>query len=85
MIYYTTGCPSMCVTGEMINRRTHANNVNNDDTTIKTMDDNNLELQKKIMNFGTKNSTILFAQSGTTALLPCIAYNIGEGTVINYI
>ncbi|KAF7993406.1 hypothetical protein HCN44_007909 [Aphidius gifuensis] len=79
MVYRVTGCPSMCVTGEMINRRTLVNNVIDDDTTIKSMNTDPSSIIN--MNFGTKNSTIIFAQSGSTALLPCVAYNIGEGTV----
>lgn len=71
----------MCVTGEMINQRTLVNNVIDDDTTtIKSMDPSSIIN----MNFGTKNSTIIFAQSGSTALLPCVAYNIGEGTVNDF-
>ncbi|XP_012274687.1 zwei Ig domain protein zig-8 [Orussus abietinus] len=33
------------------------------------------------MTFGTPNSTIVSAQSGSTALLPCVVRNIGDGMV----
>ncbi|OXU29320.1 hypothetical protein TSAR_011390 [Trichomalopsis sarcophagae] len=31
------------------------------------------------MTFGTENSTVIHAQSGSTAHLPCVVHNIGEG------
>ncbi|KAG7188868.1 hypothetical protein KM043_008474 [Ampulex compressa] len=33
------------------------------------------------MTFGTDNSTVVSAQSGSTALLPCVVRNLGEGVV----
>ena len=33
------------------------------------------------MTFGTENSTSISAQSGSTALMPCVVHNLGEGTV----
>ncbi|XP_077270990.1 lachesin isoform X3 [Temnothorax americanus] len=33
------------------------------------------------MTFGTENSTSVLAQSGSTALMPCVVHNLGEGTV----
>ncbi|KAJ8683882.1 hypothetical protein QAD02_019674 [Eretmocerus hayati] len=33
------------------------------------------------MNFGTDNSTLVRAQIGSTAHLPCVVHNIGEGVV----
>ncbi|XP_011700740.1 PREDICTED: uncharacterized protein LOC105457646, partial [Wasmannia auropunctata] len=33
------------------------------------------------MTFGTENSTSVSAQSGSTALMPCVVHNLGEGTV----
>ncbi|CAL7950517.1 unnamed protein product [Xylocopa violacea] len=33
------------------------------------------------MSFGTENSTVISAQSGSTALLPCVVHNLGDGTV----
>uniref|UniRef100_A0A0C9RYT4 Lsamp_0 protein n=1 Tax=Fopius arisanus TaxID=64838 RepID=A0A0C9RYT4_9HYME len=65
---------STYVEAEMIHQsRSGVNNaVNNPDfSTIKA----------PVMNFGTDNSTRILAQSGSTALLPCIVHSIGEGTV----
>ncbi|KAK1122250.1 hypothetical protein K0M31_009473 [Melipona bicolor] len=31
------------------------------------------------MSFGTENSTVISAQSGSTALLPCVVHNLGDG------
>lgn len=33
------------------------------------------------MTFGTENSTVVSAQSGSTALLPCVVHNLGDGMV----
>ena len=33
------------------------------------------------MSFGTANSTVVVSQSGSTAHLPCVVHNIGEGMV----
>ena len=33
------------------------------------------------MSFGTENSTVISAQSGSTALLPCVVHNLGDGMV----
>jgi len=33
------------------------------------------------VSFGTPNSTLVTAQTGTTALIPCIVANIGDGVV----
>ncbi|XP_024944289.1 lachesin isoform X2 [Cephus cinctus] len=33
------------------------------------------------MTFGTQNSTVISAQSGSTALIPCVVHNIGDGMV----
>lgn len=37
------------------------------------------------MSFGTENSTVIRAQSGSTAHLPCVVHNIGEGMVCELI
>lgn len=33
------------------------------------------------MSFGTDNSTVISAQSQSTALLPCVVHNLGDGVV----
>ncbi|KAI4475605.1 hypothetical protein M0804_014201 [Polistes exclamans] len=33
------------------------------------------------MNFATENSTTISAQSGSTALLPCVVHNLGDGVI----
>lgn len=33
------------------------------------------------VSFGTTNSTVITAQTGTTALIPCVVLNIGDGMV----
>lgn len=33
------------------------------------------------MNFATENSTMILAQSSSTALLPCVVHNLGDGVV----
>ncbi|XP_012142896.1 lachesin [Megachile rotundata] len=33
------------------------------------------------MSFGTENSTVISAQTGSTALLPCLVHNLGDGMV----
>lgn len=48
---------------------------------ISEMDDNFFEIFKTPMKFGTENNTEVTAQIGTTAHLPCMIHNIGEGVV----
>ncbi|KAG6795919.1 hypothetical protein HZU73_08752 [Apis mellifera caucasica] len=37
------------------------------------------------MSFGTENSTVISAQSGSTALLPCVVHNLGDGMLLTVI
>jgi hypothetical protein len=48
---------------------------------ISEMDENFFEIFKTPMKFGTENNTEVTAQIGTTAHLPCMIHNIGEGVV----
>ncbi|XP_012258151.2 zwei Ig domain protein zig-8-like [Athalia rosae] len=36
---------------------------------------------KPLMNFGTNNSTVIVAQTGSTALIPCVVQNMGDSMV----
>lgn len=65
----------MAVTAEIVDI-----NVNSlDGTTGKPLD---VDLPPTLpMTFGTDNSTSVSAQSGSTALMPCVVHNLGEGTV----
>ncbi|XP_051175178.1 zwei Ig domain protein zig-8-like isoform X1 [Leptopilina boulardi] len=57
-------------------------NANSLDRTLKPLD---VDLAPTLpMTFGTENSTVISSQSGSTALLPCVVHNIGEG-VVNWI
>jgi len=54
-------------------------NMNSLDGTGKPLD---VDLPPTLpMSFDTKNSTSISAQSGSTALMPCVVHNLGEGTV----
>ncbi|XP_011505651.1 PREDICTED: lachesin [Ceratosolen solmsi marchali] len=54
-------------------------NANTLDRTLKPLD---IDLPPTLpMSFGTENSTEIHAQSGSTAHLPCVVHNIGEGMV----
>lgn len=65
----------MAVTAEIVDV-----NMNSlDGTTGKPLD---VDLPPTLpMTFGTENSTSVSAQSGSTALMPCVVHNLGEGTV----
>ncbi|XP_014214704.1 uncharacterized protein LOC106643904 [Copidosoma floridanum] len=54
-------------------------NANTLDRTLKPLD---VDLPPTLpMSFGTHNSTVIRSQSGSTAHLPCVVHNIGEGVV----
>ncbi|XP_058800988.1 lachesin-like [Phymastichus coffea] len=54
-------------------------NHNELDATLKPLD---VDLPPTLpMSFGTENSTVIRAQSGSTAHLPCVVHNFGEGMV----
>ncbi|XP_076167762.1 lachesin isoform X1 [Ptiloglossa arizonensis] len=70
-----TECPT-AVTAEIVTA-----NANSLDASItgKPLD---IELPPTVpMTFGTENSTVVSAQSGSTALLPCVVHNLGDGMV----
>ncbi|XP_076635737.1 lachesin [Colletes latitarsis] len=70
-----TDCPT-AVTAEIVTA-----NVNSLDAGItgKPLD---IDLPQTIpMTFGTENSTMISAQSGSTAMLPCVVHNLGDGVV----
>ncbi|XP_076678771.1 uncharacterized protein LOC143374499 [Andrena cerasifolii] len=70
-----TECPA-AVTAEIV-----AANANTLDASItgKPLD---IDLPPTLpMTFGTGNSTVISAQSGSTALLPCVVHNLGDGMV----
>nr|KAF7423633.1 hypothetical protein H0235_008916 [Vespula pensylvanica] len=49
-------------------------------TTMATMRPLDVQLPPTLpMTFATMNSTTISAQSGSTALLPCIVHNLGDG------
>lgn len=51
-------------------------------TTMATMRPLDVQLPPTLpMTFATMNSTTISAQSGSTALLPCIVHNLGDGVV----
>ena len=57
-------------------------NANSLDRTLKPLD---VDLAPSLpMTFGTENSTVISAQSGSTAMLPCVVHNIGDGMVSSY-
>lgn len=54
-------------------------NGNSLEASIKPLD---IDLPPTLpMTFGTENSTVISAQSGSTALLPCVVHNLGDGMV----
>ncbi|KAL7306306.1 hypothetical protein TKK_0001734 [Trichogramma kaykai] len=54
-------------------------NANTLDRTLKPLD---VDLPPTLpMNFGTDNSTVVHAQLGSIAHLPCVIHNIGDGVV----
>lgn len=56
----------------LLNRQQNANDVDNAQLE---------HLYKKRMLFGTINSTTVTSQIGSTAHLPCIIHNVGDGVV----
>ncbi|XP_057329311.1 uncharacterized protein LOC130670119 [Microplitis mediator] len=74
-----TNYPSATVTAEMLQQRLGVNSIDKSPTSKPISD---IDLPPTLpMIFGTENSTIIYAQSGSTALLPCIIHNLGDGTV----
>ncbi|XP_012340516.2 uncharacterized protein LOC100871335 isoform X1 [Apis florea] len=56
-----------------------ATNGNSLEASMKPLD---IDLPPTLpMSFGTENSTVISAQSGSTALLPCVVHNLGDGMV----
>lgn len=73
----------MAVTAEIVDVNINVNINSLDGTTGRPLD---VDLPPTLpMTFGTENSTSISAQSGSTALMPCVVHNLGEGTVrLNY-
>lgn len=73
----------MAVTAEIVDVNINVNINSLDGTTERPLD---VDLPPTLpMTFGTENSTSVSAQSGSTALMPCVVHNLGEGTVsLNY-
>lgn len=53
----------------------------NQNTIIDDNDEEFFQIFKQPMKFGTENNSVVTAQVGTTAHLPCMIHNIGEGVV----
>ncbi|KAK0158203.1 hypothetical protein PV328_009237 [Microctonus aethiopoides] len=74
-----TNYPSAAVTAEMLQQRSAVNSVDKGPTSTLTPD---VDLPPTLpMTFGTENSSVIFAQSGSTGHLPCVVRNLGDGTV----
>ncbi|CAK9812706.1 Zwei Ig domain protein zig-8 [Anthophora plagiata] len=71
----TTEYPT-AVTAEIV-----AANGNSLEASIKPLDIDLPPPPTSPMSFATENSTVISAQSGSTALLPCTVHNLGDGTV----
>ncbi|XP_034946933.1 lachesin-like [Chelonus insularis] len=73
-----THYPSAAVTAETP-QRTDVNLVDKTPTSKPASD---VDLPPTLpMTFGTENSSVIFAQSGSTAHLPCVVRNVGDGTI----
>ncbi|XP_029160551.1 uncharacterized protein LOC114932492 [Nylanderia fulva] len=67
------------VTAEIVDVNINVNINSLDGTTGRPLD---VDLPPTLpMTFGTENTTSISAQSGSTALMPCVVHNLGEGTV----
>ncbi|KAH0554060.1 uncharacterized protein LOC123263255 [Cotesia glomerata] len=74
-----TNFPSVTVTAEMLQQRLGVNSIDKSSTSKPISD---IDLPPTLpMIFGTENSSVIIAQSGSIALLPCIIHNLGDGTV----
>lgn len=79
LFFFFLDYPSATVTAEMFQQRSGVNSVDKTPTSTLVPD---VDLPPTLpMTFGTGNSSVIFAQSGSTGLLPCVVRNLGDGTV----